>query len=473
MPDLLLELSEKPWFRQTVKSLGLPLPTPQRLRRAQTPMDERPLQDQTVVVVPAELDRVLASALTRAGANPHLVGEPAVLTAAWTDAGEAYGRPAALHALDTPMDLRAHALVFDGTGLSNAADLRRLYTVFHTWLPTLRNNGRVLILGRPPEALKDPEAAAAAAALDGFTRSLAKELGRKGSTANVVYVGRGAEARLEPLLRFLLSTRAAFLTGQPWRLDKRVKQTGEVLRHRVLEGKTALVTGAARGIGAATARLLAAEGAHVICLDRPGDEALCSAVADAIGGTPLLVDITAEDAPARLIEALPNGLDVLIHNAGITRDKTLARMKSEWWDQAVDVNLGAVTRITSALLEADVITKEARIVCLSSVAGLAGNVGQTNYAASKAGLVGYVRALAPILAKRGIAVNAVAPGFIETRLTAAMPVMPREVGRRLSALGQGGLPEDVGQLVLFLSTPGAAGMTGQVARVCGGLFIGA
>jgi len=107
------------------------------------------------------------------------------------------------------------------------------------------------------------------------------------------------------------------------------------------------------------------------------------------------------------------------------------------------------------------------------VAGLAGNVGQTNYAASKAGLVGYVRALAPRLAARGVTVNAIAPGFIETRLTAAIPTAIREVGRRLSALGQGGLPDDVAQAILFLASPGAQGLTGRTLRVCGGAFIGA
>ena len=119
------------------------------------------------------------------------------------------------------------------------------------------------------------------------------------------------------------------------------------------------------------------------------------------------------------------------------------------------------------------LAEHARVVCLSSVSGLAGNVGQTNYAASKAGVVGYVRALAPRVAARGITVNAVAPGFIETRLTAAMPVATREVARRLSALGQGGEPRDIADLVCFLASPGASGLTGRSLRACGGMFIGA
>jgi len=162
----------------------------------------------------------------------------------------------------------------------------------------------------------------------------------------------------------------------------------------------------------------------------------------------------------------------VIHNAGVTRDKTLARMKPEKGDQTIDINLSAVVRITEALLEGPM-RAGGRIILLSSVAGIAGNMGQTNYAASKAGIVGYTRGLATELAPRGITVNAIAPGFIETRLTAAIPVMIREVARRLSALGQGGLPQDVGEAITFLSTPGAAAMTGRVLRVCGGAFVGA
>jgi 3-oxoacyl-[acyl-carrier protein] reductase len=138
----------------------------------------------------------------------------------------------------------------------------------------------------------------------------------------------------------------------------------------------------------------------------------------------------------------------------------------------IDINLLAIARMNEALLDG-VLRDGGRIIALSSIAGLAGNSGQTNYAASKGGVAGYVRALAPKLASRGITVNAIAPGFIETRMTAAIPVAIREVARRLSALGQGGQPSDVGQALTFLASPGAQGLTGQVLRVCGGAFIGA
>jgi 3-oxoacyl-[acyl-carrier protein] reductase len=290
-----------------------------------------------------------------------------------------------------------------------------------------------------------------------------------------VFIEEGAESRLGPVLRFLLSPRSAFISCQPLHVTNTAAGEDAPETH-VLGGKVALVTGAARGIGQATAELLAAEGAHVVCLDRPADDGPCSIVAQRIGGSALLLDITDGDAPERIATELKErfgGVDIVVHNAGVTRDKTLGRMTSEAWDTAVDINLGAVIRITDRLLEDEVLRPGGRIICLSSVSGIAGNRGQTNYSASKAGIVGFVRSLALKVAKRGITVNAIAPGFIETRLTNAMPVAIREVARRLSAVGQGGKPEDVGQAITFLATPGALGLTGQTVRVCGGALVGA
>jgi 3-oxoacyl-[acyl-carrier protein] reductase len=173
-----------------------------------------------------------------------------------------------------------------------------------------------------------------------------------------------------------------------------------------------------------------------------------------------------------LLEA-HGGVDIVVHNAGVTRDRTLGRMDEAAWDQALTINLAAVAATTEALLRRKVLRDGGRVVCLSSIAGIAGNVGQTNYAASKAGIIGLVRHLGASLAGRGIAVNAVAPGFIETRMTAAVPLFIREAGRRLSSLGQGGLPVDVAEVITFLSSPGAAALSGSVIRVCGGGFIGA
>jgi 3-oxoacyl-[acyl-carrier protein] reductase len=148
-------------------------------------------------------------------------------------------------------------------------------------------------------------------------------------------------------------------------------------------------------------------------------------------------------------------------------------MPEHFWNMVLSINLLSILRIDEVLLGEQVIRDHGRIVCLSSIGGIAGNMGQTNYGATKAGLIGYVQSQGPKQAERGITVNAVAPGFIETRMTAAMPFMIREAGRRMNSLSQGGLPEDVAELITFLSTPGAGGVTGNVVRVCGQSLIGA
>jgi 3-oxoacyl-[acyl-carrier protein] reductase len=477
MSDFFLELSANPRARKIIKRLGLPLPMPQPLRRSRGPWEERPLHDQAVAVgaaTGASLTGVMAATLPAAGANPWLArGE---LGQAFAGPGMAHGRPPRDLDLAAPApELRLDGLVFDASGITSTGGLRGLYDFFHPLLPLLKSCGRAVVLGRPHELQSSSEAAAAQAALEGFVRSLAKEIGKRGATAQLLLVEPGAENRAGAVLRFILSPRSAFVTGQPFRVSTRVATDYVDIPVRALEGKVALVTGAARGIGEATARLLAGEGARVICLDRPADDALVSRVAREVGGAPLLVDLAAPDAGATIAGALrerEGGVDIVVHNAGITRDKTLQKMKAEAWEGVLEVNLGAVQRITAALQEG-LLRDGGRVICLSSVAGLAGNLGQTNYAASKAGLIGWVRRQAEELAPRGISVNAVAPGFIETRLTAAIPLVIREVGRRLSALGQGGLPQDVAEVIGFLAMPGAAGLPGGVLRVWGGALLGA
>jgi 3-oxoacyl-[acyl-carrier protein] reductase len=479
MSDFLLEISKNPQARKLIQTLGLPLPLPQSLERARGAWEERPLQDRAVIVGAAPgaaLTALVAKTLAAAGADPHLVGH--IEKQPFDDAGEAWGRPP--HVVSDPAAApQAWALVFDATGIDSPEGLRALYDFFHPVVGKLRRSGRVIVLGRAPEEKKGAAAQSAQAALEGFVRSLAKEIGRKGATANLLRVDSDAAARLAGPLRWLLSTRSAFITAQPIHVSMKAAPgpatEAETPWVRPLEGKVVLVTGAARGIGEATVKLLAAEGARVIVLDRPADDAPASQVARAIGGSVMLADVSDPEAPAKIAKELVErygGVDVVIHNAGITRDKTLAKMKPELWDQAIAVNLASVAKITEELGKG-ALRDGGRVICLSSVAGLAGNLGQTNYAASKAGVAGFVRGLAPSLAARGITVNAVAPGFIETRLTAAIPLMIREAGRRLSALGQGGLPRDVGDLLTFLATPGAQGLTGQVIRACGGALIGA
>jgi 3-oxoacyl-[acyl-carrier protein] reductase len=474
MTDLLLENESA---RKLIKTLGLPIPVPERLARAKGPYEERPLDDKIILVGGVgALQKVVAQVLTKAGATPWVFGESDSVLEPYRGPGEAWARtPRRVEPGEAPEGERIDGIVFDGTQLETPHELHRLYDVMHPWIRRLNRSGRVVVIGRPAEGARRPAIAAARAGLEGFTRSLGKEIGSNGSVANSVFVEEGAEDRLGPVLRFLLSPRSAFISCQPFHVTKTAKGD-EAPEIHVLGGKVALVTGAARGIGEATAEILAGEGAHVVCLDRPADDGPCSQVAQRIGGSVLLVDITEPDAPERIANDLKErfgGVDIVVHNAGVTRDKTLARMKPDAWDMAVDINLGAVVRITDRLLQTDLLRNGGRIICLSSVSGIAGNRGQTNYSASKAGIVGFVRALAPQVAEKGITVNAIAPGFIETRLTEAMPVAIREVARRMSAVGQGGKPEDVGQAITFLATPGAVGLTGQTVRVCGGALVGA
>lgn len=476
MTDVLLELGKNPFARKLVQSAKLPIPMPQRLARIDGPRAERFLEAHNAFVSGAgHLSDVISRTLSRAGATSHL--DSAALAQAFAPAAEAYGRPTKLLVMEasaTPVS--AHALVVDASAVAGPADLKPIYTFLHNHLPQLARSGRVVIAGRPVEEARSALVASARAALEGLTRSLAKELGAKGATANLVYVSEGAEERAAAVLRFLLSPASAFVTAQPLRVTGLAAWSGEDPWSKPLSNKVALVTGAARGIGEATARVLAAEGAHVICLDRPEDDEPLSVVAREIGGEALTCDVLDPGAPALIaseLKKLHGGVDIVVHNAGITRDRTLARMPEASWDQVIGINLEAVLRITDMLVTENVLRDAGRVISLASISGIAGNTGQTNYAASKAGVIGFTRALAAQLAGRGITVNAVAPGFIETRMTAAVPVVVREAGRRLSALGQGGLPQDVARAITFFAEPGSAGVSGQVLRVCGGALLGA
>ncbi|KKL01962.1 3-oxoacyl-ACP reductase [Rheinheimera mesophila] len=366
------------------------------------------------------------------------------------------------------------AIIFDGTQLQSTTELDLLWQQFTLLLPRLTHHGRIIVLSATVTEARCADAAAAQAALSGFTRSLAKEYGRFGSTANLLTLQDEVRQQLLPVLEFFLSKASAYVTGQ-------VVAVSAALVQRLspwvkpLQGKTALVTGAARGIGAAIAKKLTEQGARVIGLDVPQAGSELSALMRQLSGQPLLLDISQSDSAEQLSQWLAQQgmvLDILVHNAGITRDSLFHRMTEAQWTQTLDINLRAVLRITTVLLQQHQISDNGRVVLLSSMNGLAGQKGQTNYASSKAALVGYCQFMAT-QPQRGITFNAIAPGFIETQMTATLPVMMREAGRRMNSLYQAGTAEDVACAVAFFARPDAAGLNGTVLRVCGQSVIGA
>jgi 3-oxoacyl-[acyl-carrier protein] reductase len=366
---------------------------------------------------------------------------------------------------------RYGALIFDATGILDSTGLRALYDFFHPTARSVLGSGRVVVLGTAPEMCGSAREATAQRALEGLVRSIGKEFGR-GVTAQLVYVAPGGEEAIESTLRFLLSGRSAYVSGQVIRVGTG-PATAPADWDRPLAGKVALITGAARGIGAATARVLARDGAEVIALDVPAAGDALAGVANEVRGRALQLNLTAPDAGERLAAYLTGGVDIVVHNAGITRDRTIARMDAARWDAVLNVNLSSQERINDVLVERGLIGDGGRIVGVASIAGIAGNRGQTNYATSKAGVIGLVQSCAPDLAGRGITINAVAPGFIETAMTARMPVLLREAGRRMNSLAQGGLPIDVAETIAWYASPGSGTVTGNVVRVCGQSLLGA
>lgn len=369
-------------------------------------------------------------------------------------------------------------LVFDATGITEPAGLRELYEFFTPVLRNLGPSARVVVLGTAPGEAAGTDEHISQRALEGFTRSLGKEL-RRGATVALVYVspaaGPGATG-LESTMRFLLSGKSAYVDGQVFRVGA-ADSVPPSDWDKPLAGKVGIVTGAARGIGATIAEVFARDGARVVTIDVEGSAQALAETADRVGGTALALDVTAADAveriTAHLAEHHGGRADILVNNAGITRDKLLANMDEGRWDAVVAVNLLAPLRLSEGLVANGSIGEGGRIIGLSSMAGIAGNRGQTNYAATKAGMIGITEALAPSLAERGITINAVAPGFIETAMTAAIPLATREVGRRLNSLYQGGEPVDVAEAIAYFASPASNALTGNVIRVCGQAMLGA
>ena len=435
MSDRYAQLVKLPVAGPVVKRIGLPQPV--TLERG-----ARTIEGRVLLGGAGRLAGAAARVLAELGADSATALDDPVRSLA-ADAG----LDAAVFNPEAPADHRFKALVYDASGIASSADLVELQRFFHPTIRRVLPSGRVVVLAGEADSV-------AQRALEGFTRSLGKEIGR-GATVQLVRVAPGAEDQLDSTLRFLLSPRSAYVSGQVVTITPSDRHPA-VDSEQPLAGKLALVTGAARGIGAAIADALERDGAEVVRLD----------MADA----DIELDITAADAPETLARHFKGGLDLIVHNAGVTKDRTLAKMPEDRWQSLMEVNLIAPERITEALLP--LLHEDGRIVCVSSLSGIAGNAGQTNYATSKAGVIGLVETLAPQL-ERGITINAVAPGFIETEMTAAMPIAVREAGRRMNSLRQGGLPVDVAETIAWFASPASAGVTGNVVRVCGQSLLGA
>ena len=242
-----------------------------------------------------------------------------------------------------------------------------------------------------------------------------------------------------------------------------------------LAGEIALVTGASRGIGAAIADILAAAGAQVIgtATSAAGAEAIGQRLA-AHSGQGRVLDVTDGAAVEALIESIikeHGALSILVNNAGITRDQLLMRMKDDDWQAVLDTNLSSVYRTSKTVLRSMMKARKGRIISIASVVGVTGNPGQTNYAAAKAGIIAFSKSLAREIGSRGITVNVVAPGFIDTDMTRALGEEQRKMLEATIALGRLGKPEDIAQAVLFLASPAAAYITGETLHVNGGMYM--
>jgi len=372
-----------------------------------------------------------------------------------------------------------NTLVVDGRNVSNATALKAVYSQLQEGVKSIKANGKVLIYSVEPELLDTSTGLNASVhhstyqrALEGISRSLAKELGGRGTTVNLLKLPPNMDLKnYETVQAFFTSGRSAFITGQA------VTTNDATTSGRELSEKICVVTGGAGGIGSATVKRLATEGATVIIADMPQMEERAKSLLSNAGKVSFLgADLTDEAARKTLLETIKEKhgrIDVLVNNAGITRDKTLKNMPEHYWDNLIAINLTAVINLTEDALAMGLIPEGGRIISTSSISGIAGNFGQTNYTATKAALIGYSAAKSKELKAKGITINAIAPGYIETDMVKTMPLMTRIFAERLTSLAQAGKPEDIAEAIAFLAHPGAESINGQVLRVCGGSFLGA
>jgi 3-oxoacyl-[acyl-carrier protein] reductase len=468
MSDRYIDFVNSPFGQLVAKNLGLPSPI--ALDRFDA---SAPVVTGTVLLGAAkDSDLTAAIATVLKNINAETV---AFFDSGVHEAAASAGLNAQAYVPSADDSQKFKALVFDASGIKSSEQLKALHSFFGPVIRKISGSGRIIVIGRTPELLSDTKYATAQRALEGFTRAIGKEV-KKGCTAQLIYVAPKADAKLESTLRFFISPKSAYVSGQVVRVQDTAIVAETPNWAQPLRGKVALVTGASRGIGEAIAQTLARDGAHVICLDVPQQEADLQRVAASINGSVLALDITAADAPKSIVahcKKAHKGLDIIVHNAGVTRDKTLANMKDQLWNMVIDINLSSEERINDELIASKTLRPNGRVICVSSISGIAGNMGQSNYATSKAGVIGMVNSMKPALEKIAVTINAVAPGFIETQMTAAIPFAIREAGRRMNSMSQGGLPVDVAEAIAWYASPASNGVNGNIVRVCGQSLIGA
>jgi 3-oxoacyl-[acyl-carrier protein] reductase len=382
------------------------------------------------------------------------------------------------HVAGSDGEKKVDAIVCDTRGLNSVDELSLLHTHLSKASGRINKNGRLVMISGHNKA-DEVKSSTIAAGVGGFVKSFAKEYGAKGVTANMIRVEHGASAGSQKgCVEFLLSDRSSFITSQFFNVTN-VSNTQSATDLLSVSNKRIVVTGASRGIGESTVKLLHADGANVLLVDHPSMSDRLQTLAKQLNCGHLALDVTDKDAGAKLVEAAGKNygdcrLDAVIHNAGITRDKSFKNMSDADFQSVIQVNLASFNRIDNVLLSnsSPVLSAGSRLVYLSSINGIAGAFGQTNYSTTKAGIMGYVRAMAQTHGSKGIGFNAVAPGFIETEMTKKIPFLTRNVARHLNSLVQEGYPLDVAELIVFLSSQASAGLNGETIRVCGGNLVG-
>lgn len=443
MTDYILEFAKNGWARKIVGNLPLPVSLPPILQRADGPWSDQEFSGRTILFAAAP------------GAGPDF--ERALVNSVHQLSGKVIS--------ELNESTSANSLVVDASGITEPIELNAVYRAVQQHLKQLGPSSRILVVYQQTKPMF-----AMPAAMSAFVKSLARELGRKGSTANLLLFPPKCEQAASETATWLLSDRSAFVSGQ-------VIETGaghpDHRESKLLHDKTAIVTGASRGIGLAICQIFQREGAHIIGIDHPSqDDALQDAMKE-LGAEAFAQDLSDPSAVKNLagfIQGGPGQIDIMIHNAGITRDRTMARMTPAEWDSVLQLNYQFPAKMSRELLKPGsaiipLIKDNGRIVTISSIVGIAGNFGQANYAAAKGGVIGFTKDLAGV--SGSVHVNAIACGFIETSMTEKIPPMMREISRRMSALKQGGLPADVAEACLMLSSSLGASISGQTLRVCG------